>query len=203
MNELINIEIVNEKETVNARELWEFLESKQDFSTWIKARIKKYNFVQDIDFTCFHKKMETNPATIKEYHLTIDMAKELSMVEHNEKGMKARRWFINREKKLQSFENKSLSIFDVLKEQIQMLENQEQRIKLIEARQETSQMEFFTVAGYCSLTNRKIDISQAGKLGRKCTQLSKKLDYDVGKISDPRFGQVNTYHLDVLKEVIE
>ena len=48
----------NAVETVSARELHEFLESKQDFSTWIKNRIEKYEFVENQDYIMLHKKME-------------------------------------------------------------------------------------------------------------------------------------------------
>ena len=86
--------------TVNARELHSFLDSKQDFSTWIKNRIAKYDFIENQDFVRFHKKMEANNATMIEYFVTLDMAKELSMVENNEQGRLARRYFIQCEKKL-------------------------------------------------------------------------------------------------------
>ena len=86
--------------TVNARDLHSFLESKQDFSTWIKNRIEKYDFIENQDFGRFHKKMEANNATMIEYYITLDMAKELSMVENNEQGRLARRYFIQCEKKL-------------------------------------------------------------------------------------------------------
>ena len=75
-------------QTVNARDLHSFLESKQDFSTWIKNRIEKYDFIENQDFIVFHKKME-NPQggrPMLEYAITLDMAKELSMVERNEQG---------------------------------------------------------------------------------------------------------------------
>ena len=45
-------------QTVNARDLHAFLESKQDFSTWIKNRIAKYDFIENQDFKLIHKKME-------------------------------------------------------------------------------------------------------------------------------------------------
>ena len=92
----------NAVETVSARELHEFLESKQDFSTWIKNRIADYDFVENQDFVRFHKKMEANNATLIEYHITLDMAKELSMVERTEKGKQARQYFIECEKRLQA-----------------------------------------------------------------------------------------------------
>jgi phage anti-repressor protein len=99
MNDLIKIEEKEGKQAVNARELHEFLESKQDFSTWIKNRIIKYGFIENVDFICFHKKMEANNAIMTEYYIDIDMAKELSMVENNPKGREARKYFIETEKR--------------------------------------------------------------------------------------------------------
>ena len=46
--------------SVNARDLWKFLESKQDFSNWIKGRIKKYEFAKNVDFIGFNKFIETD-----------------------------------------------------------------------------------------------------------------------------------------------
>ena len=106
MNELIPLQPQtingNAVETVNARELHTFLESKQDFSTWIKNRIADYDFVENQDFVRFHKKMEANNATLIEYAISLDMAKELSMVERNEQGKQARKYFIGCEKRLQA-----------------------------------------------------------------------------------------------------
>lgn len=101
MNELIKITEHDGKRAVSARELHQFLESKQDFSTWIKSRVEKYEFVEGQDFCSFHKivERETGATTRIEYALSLDMAKELSMVENNEKGRMARKYFIECEKK--------------------------------------------------------------------------------------------------------
>lgn len=97
--EVIEAEIGGIKQqVVDARNLHTYLESKQDFSTWAKNRLTKYKFVENEDFVRFHKKMEANNATLIEYHLTLDTAKELSMVENNDKGRAARRYFIRCEK---------------------------------------------------------------------------------------------------------
>ncbi|MDY3507275.1 phage antirepressor KilAC domain-containing protein [Riemerella anatipestifer] len=100
MKALIKITEQNGQQAVSARELHSFLESKQDFSTWIKNRIEKYGFIEEQDFT-LHKFVERG--TWKhEYVLSIDTAKELAMVEGNEKGRQARRYFIECEKKLRT-----------------------------------------------------------------------------------------------------
>lgn len=93
-----------EVKTVNARDLHSYLESKQDFSTWIKKRINEYGFIENKDFVRFHKKMEANNASVIEYHITIEMAKELSMVERNDKGKEMRQYFIECERQAKSKE---------------------------------------------------------------------------------------------------
>jgi len=85
--------------TVNARELWAFVQSKQQFADWIKARIEKFGFEEGQDFTV-HKFMNGR-AAVTDYHLTIDMAKELAMVENNDKGREVRRYFIECERRAQ------------------------------------------------------------------------------------------------------
>ncbi len=100
--ELIKITERNGQQAVSARELHKFLESKQQFADWIKDRIEKYGFVENQDFEVFQNFMK-NPnggRPLTEYALTMDTAKELSMVEGNEKGKQARRYFIACEKQL-------------------------------------------------------------------------------------------------------
>lgn len=111
MKELISIQENNGQGAVNARDLHAFLESKQQFADWIKNRIEKYDFIENQDYAVFHNSMN-NPSggrPQKEYALSINMAKELSMVEGNEKGKQARRYFIACEKKAQKkLESQSL-----------------------------------------------------------------------------------------------
>ena len=81
-------------QTVNARDLHSFLESRKQFSNWIKDRIGKYGFVQGQDYVVISGSPVLgnglyNPKPRIDYHLSLDMAKELSMVERNEKGKQA------------------------------------------------------------------------------------------------------------------
>lgn len=84
-------------QTVDARELHAFLEIGRDFHTWLNGRIEQYGFVEGQDFTPVLGKSSGGRPT-KEYAISIDMAKELSMVERNEKGREARRYFIDCER---------------------------------------------------------------------------------------------------------
>lgn len=87
-------------QAVNARELHAFLQNKRQFSDWIKQRIAEYDFIENQDFVSFSQNCEKpkggRPTT--EYAITLDMAKELSMVERNEQGKMARRYFIECER---------------------------------------------------------------------------------------------------------
>ena len=89
----------NAVETVNAKELHEFLEVRSKFADWIKNRISEYDFTVNQDFTTVSKNLENGGRSI-DYYITLDMAKELSMVERNEKGKQARKYFIECEKQL-------------------------------------------------------------------------------------------------------
>ncbi|ENN91052.1 antA/AntB antirepressor family protein [Bartonella schoenbuchensis] len=104
MNTLITIseQTVGQEtvQTVNARELHAFLEVGRDFTNWIKDRIKKYEFEEGKDYVLTLAKIgERQNVVLKEYHLTLSVAKELSMVENNKKGKQARQYFIECERK--------------------------------------------------------------------------------------------------------
>lgn len=92
-----------EVQTVNARELHEFLEVGRDFSNWIKDRIESFKFVENQDYVLTVAKIgERKNVKVTEYHLTLDMAKELSMVERNDKGKQARQYFIECERRIKT-----------------------------------------------------------------------------------------------------
>ena len=88
--------------TVDARTLHEVLEVKRDFSTWIKGRIGKYSFKENEDFVIFTKSGENSERGRNsiEYRLSVNMGKELAMVENNERGRMVRRYFIECERRL-------------------------------------------------------------------------------------------------------
>jgi anti-repressor protein len=99
MDTLINIQLMKigaaSMQTINARDLHAFLENKQEFINWIKGRVEQYGFLPGQDFTidrCI------NSQTVQiDYHISIDMAKELAMVERTAKGKQARQYFIESE----------------------------------------------------------------------------------------------------------
>lgn len=99
MKELIKITEKEGQQLVDARELHEFLGNKRQFADWIKQRINQYGFIENEDFS-ISQICEKGGRPRTDYIITVDMAKQLSMVENNEKGNQARRYFIQCEKKL-------------------------------------------------------------------------------------------------------
>lgn len=94
---------------MNARELHAFLGVGKDFSTWIKDRIAKFGFIEGQDYICVegfdspalrNQSRRGGDRRSKDYHLTLDMAKELAMIERTPQGKAARQYFIDCEKEL-------------------------------------------------------------------------------------------------------
>ena len=92
-----------EIQTVNARELHAFLGVGKVFAAWVTERIGQYDFAEDLDYVVISEtgKNRSGGRPSKEYHISLDMAKELAMVERNEKGKEVRQYFIRMERKAQ------------------------------------------------------------------------------------------------------
>ena len=108
MNEIINITktTINNEEinAVNARELHDRLGVKTRFNDWMQRRINEYGFEDGVDFTVLKNEYGKNGQfKPTEYIISIDMAKELAMVENNERGREIRRYFIEVEKNARKF----------------------------------------------------------------------------------------------------
>lgn len=90
----------------NARDLHRFLGVGKMFAHWIKERIAEYEFVENQDYILLANIGKQTSGrgghNRKDYHLTLDTAKELAMVERNDKGRQVRRYFIDCEKRLRN-----------------------------------------------------------------------------------------------------
>ena len=132
------------QQIVSARDLWKFLDVNYDFSTWIKRRIEKYDFIENVDFTLVRGfpqncgKLGGRPK--EDYILSMDMAKELAMIENNSTGRAARRYFIQCEKRYRKLIDEKHS------KEIQALQENDssefylKKIKALEANYEEVQM---------------------------------------------------------------
>ena len=118
MTELVKVVEENGISLVSARELHEFLEVKTRYNDWIRNRVEKYGFIENEDFTTITKNL-VNGGSETNHILKIDMAKELSMVENNDKGRIARKYFIECEKRLKSM-NPITMLMSLSKEELAM-----------------------------------------------------------------------------------
>ena len=103
MNELIKITYNNDRPAVSARDLHGFLEVKTAYKDWF-PRMCEYGFTEGEDFNPLKIERVQNEGermvtrTVDDAVLTIDMAKELCMIQRNEKGKQARQYFLQIEK---------------------------------------------------------------------------------------------------------
>lgn len=107
MEELIKVENKDGQQLVSARELHEFLESKERFSKWFD-KILDYDFEINVDYTPYQMVHPQNNQEITDYVITISMAKEVCMVSKLDKGKIARKYFIECERKLKEVLNNQI-----------------------------------------------------------------------------------------------
>ena len=157
--------------SVNSRDIYEYLEVKQQYADWIKLAIEKYDFIDREDFTVH--KFVNGKATQKDYIVTLDMAKELCMVSNTPKGKETRKYFISVEKNL----NKPLT----LSEQISLIAQGHQEVdKRLTTLEKTKRLENWQERALQEAKNKKVyEIAQddkdfASKLHRKVWSLFKK-----------------------------
>lgn len=134
--ELIKIIEREGRQLVSGRELHEFLEIRTKYKDWFR-RMVEYGFEEEIDFIRVAQKRATNNlknpvTTVIDHAISIDMAKEISMIQRTEKGKIARQYFINCEKKLK--EVKKLSPMELMELQFIALKEQKEKIAQVENR---------------------------------------------------------------------
>ena len=134
--ELIKIIEREGRQLVSGRELHEFLEIGTKYKDWF-PRMVEYGFEEEIDFIRVAQKRATNNlknpvTTVIDHAISIDMAKEISMIQRTEKGKAARQYFINCEKKLN--EVKKLSPMELMELQFKALKEQKEKISQVENR---------------------------------------------------------------------
>ena len=125
---------------INARELHNILENKRQFANWIKQRIEQYEFIENKEFIRFNNFVKGdengfgNKTTI-EYYLTLDMAKELCMVENNRIGKRLRLYFIEVEKRYSNILNSTNTtnqLIDIMQNAINYMKENNIRVDNLE-----------------------------------------------------------------------
>lgn len=119
MNELIKINYEDDRPTVSARDLHEFLEVRTAYKDWF-PRMCEYGFSEETDFCSFLSE-STGGRPAQDAALTIPMAKEICMIQRNEKGKQARQYFIQLEKDWNSPEKIMARALRIAESQIRAL----------------------------------------------------------------------------------
>lgn len=153
MNIQITKSIINNTEinSVNAREIHSYLEIKTPFSMWIKRAIEKYDFEDGQDFTTH--KFVNGKATQIDYIVSFDMAKELCLVEPNEKGKETRKYFIYFEQKAKEVIANQSSEIQLLQGMLNTLSKMDTRVSQLES---SKRLENWQEKELHDLKNRKV-----------------------------------------------
>ena len=155
MNELIKVDFSGEKPAVSARELHEFLEVETPYHKWF-PRMCEYGFAENEDYTVtdiFVHNPAGGPQSMKDAAVSIDMAKEICMLQRNEKGKIARKYFLQLEKDWNSPE----------KVMARALQIADRKIKMLEAEKETNRPKVL-FADSVAASNTSILVGELAKL---------------------------------------
>lgn len=136
MKDLIKIEInENQEPVVNGRELHKALEIKTEYKKWFE-RMKDYGFTENTDFIRVTQKCHTlgGEQEMVNHAIKLDMAKEIAMIQRNEKGKEVRQYFIQVEKDFNSPEKIMARALKIAENKLNVLqlENAEQKKTLEE-----------------------------------------------------------------------
>jgi phage anti-repressor protein len=208
IQELLPVSERGGKKAVSARRLYGFLGlNKTQWKRWYEKNIIKNPYaVENEDWIGFD--IMSNGNESKDFALSINFAKKLSMQAKTDKGELARDYFLWCEQRLKEV-SKPLSTLDLLELTIKgMRENQQelQEVKkeVLELKAKTAtRPDYFTIVGYGTLHGIHVGLTLAAALGRKATGICKARGIETDRIPDPRFGEVKMYPAFVLDEVFE
>lgn len=120
------------EKVVYGTELYECLGSKRQYADWIKSRFVECDAIEDEDYQAFSQNYEkpTGGRPKREYIIKLDIAKEMAMLERNEKGKQVRRYFIRVERE---YKEKQKDVVGVSQEIAEILRGFDERIKKLES----------------------------------------------------------------------
>lgn len=162
MNELLKVNYDNDRITLSARELHKFLGVTERFGNWFE-RMNQYGFQESIDY--LGRKVFNTQAhqELQDYEITLDMAKEIAMIQRSDKGKEVRQYFLELERRWNSPEAVMNRALEYSRKQVKAL--MEEKQGLIEENKELKPKALFTDA--VSASNESILIGQLAKLIRQ------------------------------------
>lgn len=131
MNELLKVNYANDRITLSARELHEFLEIETPFKKWF-GRMAEYGFSQEIDYREVMDKIVQNPKGGRpstDYEITLDMAKEIAMIQRSDKGKEVRQYFLELERRWNSPEAVMNRALEYSRKQVKALMEENNELK--------------------------------------------------------------------------
>ena len=133
MNELIKIEVKDGQQLASGRELYKFLEIGTEYMKWF-SRMINYGFVENVDFIVIVKNDEDDTAfggirKSTDHLIKLNMAKEISMLQRNEKGKEARTYFIKCE---EAWNSPEMILARANQIQSRMIEDYTKKIEVLE-----------------------------------------------------------------------
>lgn len=173
---------------VDGRDLHDFLEVRERYTDWFRDMVK-YGFTENVDFVGFTEKTTKpqggRPQT--NHALTLDMAKELSMIQRTPKGKRAREYFIHMEKQAQlpqSPAERLQLVMQVTNDQTQRIEKIDSRVTDLEDNQFLAPGEYNYLSKAISKTiNNFINAQQTGLNMKQRRELYKDINGGVKKIT--------------------
>ena len=158
MTNLITVTYENERPTVMGRDLHNFLGVTERYSSWFE-RMQQYGFAETIDYLGCKVFNTLAKQELQDHQLTIEMAKEISMLQRNEKGKQARQYFIQLEKEWNSPEKVMARALKIADEKIQCLETENLQQKQMLA-------EFSPKASYYDVVLQTPDVVSATQIAK-------------------------------------
>ena len=235
--ELVKVEYSGQRPAVLGRDLHQALGIKTAYKDWF-PRMCEYGFEEGRDFILLpaQKRATNNPKNpwteVNDHQLTIEMAKEICMIQRTEIGKRCREYFIEIEKRYNE-QSRALTPAEFLLEQAKMLVEQERRMAMVESKvysvetdvsamkiqvndletkfeaklnpmlNPTVGMDWYTITGYIALNKYRVNPNDYEKLGKAAARLSREKGYPIGQAPHPTYGHVGVYNSDILSEVFK
>lgn len=213
MTDLIPTVKKNDRILVSGRDLHVFLQVRTPYTQWFE-RMTEYGFDENIDFIGLSQKSEkpSGGRPTQDHYLTIDMAKEISMLQRNEKGKHARQYFLELERKWNSPEMVMKRAMDYLNDRVDKL--QTENLVLIQQNNELQPK-----ASYYDMVLQNKSLLSVSKIakdyGMSAIKLNKKL-HDLGvqykqgdiwllyaRYQDKGYTQTTTHVIDADKSKVQ
>ena len=184
--------------SVNAREIHEYLGVKTRFNDWINRAIEKYDFIENVDYSILSN------GNSKDFVVTLDMAKELAMLENNPKGKEIRKYFIYFEQKAKEVIVNQSSEIQLLQGMLNTLSKMDTRVSQLES---SKRLENWQEKELHDLKNKKVyelakkhDLTNDNEMVRKLH--SRVWKAVKNKFNLPRYNELPILKFDEAKALI-